>query len=237
MSSLDWLVARPIAHRGLHDAAAGVIENTASAASAAIAAGYAIEVDLQVTADGDAIVHHDDMLGRLTEGVGAVASMQVGELKRVAFRGTADRMITLGDLCDLVRGRVPLLLELKSRGDRDFRLATRVTDVLQGYRGPVAAMSFDPSQVAAVGSRASGLVRGIVAERNRRSLGYVGELVRARPAFVAYSVSDMPALAPRLARRCGLPVLAWTVRTPDQRARARRFADQIIFEGFRPAVS
>jgi glycerophosphoryl diester phosphodiesterase len=234
MSLLDWLVARPVAHRGLHDAADGVIENTAAAAAAAIAAGYAIEVDLQVTADGDAIVYHDEVLGRLTDGAGAVAGMEVAELKRVPFRGSADRMITLGDLCDLVCGRVPLLLELKSHGDRDLRLAERVTGVLQGYRGPVAVMSFDPGLVAAVGSRASGPVRGIVAERSRRSLGYLGRLVRTCPAFVAYSVNDLPAPAPSLARRCGLPVLTWTVRTPDQYARARRFADQIIFEGFRP---
>ena len=234
MSSLDWLVARPIAHRGLHDGGAGVVENTASAARAAIAAGYAVEVDLQITADSDAIVHHDAVLGRLTEGVGALARMTVGELKRVAFRATADRMITLGELCEVVRGAVPLLLELKSRGDRDPRLAARVTAVLESYRGPVAVMSFDPWQVAAVGCGASRPVRGVVAERGRRSLCYVRDLTHAWPAFVAYSVNDLPAPAPSIARRCLLPVLAWTVRTPDQHARARRFADQIIFEGFRP---
>ena len=66
----DWLTARPIAHRGLHDAASGVIENTASAFRAAIAGGYGIECDLQISADGEAMVHHDDALGRLTDGTG-----------------------------------------------------------------------------------------------------------------------------------------------------------------------
>src|ERR1700726_2246200 len=114
MSGLGWLVARPVAHRGLHDAAAGIIENTPSAISAAIANDYAIEVDLQISADGEAMVHHDDVLGRLTEGAGPLAAMTAGQLKAVPFRSTTDRMITLGELCDLVAGRVTVLLELKS---------------------------------------------------------------------------------------------------------------------------
>jgi glycerophosphoryl diester phosphodiesterase len=234
MPRLDWLIARPVAHRGLHDEALGVTENTASAIAAAVAASYALEVDLQITADGDAIVHHDDVLGRLTDGSGPLAGMTVGQLKRVPFRGTSDRMITLGELCDLVDGRVTILLELKSRGDHDPRLAARVAAILEAYRGPVAVMSFDPWQAAAVRSFAPMSIRGIVAERTRRSLTYVCDLTQAGPAFVAYSAADLPAPAPCIARGCRLPVLAWTVRNPAQRARATRFADQIIFEGFRP---
>src|SRR5690242_10127168 len=98
----DWLTARPIAHRGLHDAARGIVENTTSAVAAAVAGGYGIEVDLQLSRDGDAMVHHDDALGRLTEGSGRLAELTVAELKQVPFRATADRMMTLGDLCDLV---------------------------------------------------------------------------------------------------------------------------------------
>ena len=105
MSGLDWLIARPVAHRGLHDAAAGIIENTPSAFAAAIAAKYAIECDLQLSADGEAMVHHDDALGRMTEGGGRLDAMTAVELKRVAFRGTADRMMTVGDLADLVAVR------------------------------------------------------------------------------------------------------------------------------------
>ena len=102
----DWLTARPIAHRGLHDAAAGVIENTPSAFRAAIAGGYAIECDLQISADGEAMVHHDDALGRLTDGAGRLDAMTAEALKRVPFKASADRMMTLGELCDLVAGRV-----------------------------------------------------------------------------------------------------------------------------------
>src|SRR3954471_4741741 len=106
MSAPDWLTARPVAHRGLHDATAGIIENTPSAITAAIAGGYSIEVDLQITADGEAMVHHDDALGRLTEGAGALAALSAAELKRVRFKATADQMLTLGELVDFVAGRV-----------------------------------------------------------------------------------------------------------------------------------
>ena len=130
MSGLDWLIARPVAHRGLHDAAAGIIENTPSAFAAAVAGNYAIECDLQITADGEAMVHHDDALGRLTEGSGRLDAMTAADLKRVPFRATADRMITLGELCDLVAGRAPLVIELKSRFDGDQRLVARAAEVL-----------------------------------------------------------------------------------------------------------
>src|SRR5262245_3010555 len=147
MRALSWLIARPVAHRGLHDAAAGVIENTPSAVSAAVSAGYAIEVDLQITADGEAMVHHDAALGRLTEGDARLDTMSAADLKRVPFKGTADRMLTLADLLDLVGGRVGLILELKSRFDRDLRLARRAAEVVRSYAGPLAAMSFDPHPI------------------------------------------------------------------------------------------
>ena len=132
---LDWLIARPVAHRGLHDAQKGVIENTPSAFAAAIAGGYGIECDLQISADGEAMVHHDDALGRLTDGNGRLDAMTAAELKRVPFKATADRMITLGELCDLVAGRAPLVIELKSRFDGDRRL---VAPRGQGARAAMA---------------------------------------------------------------------------------------------------
>src|ERR1043166_3279615 len=165
MSRLDWLTARPPAHRGLHDAPT-VIENTPSAFTAAIAGGYGIEADVQVTADGEAMVHHDFALGRLTLGSRQLAAMTAAGLKDVPFTATADRMITLAELCALVAGRAALLVELKSRFDGDRRLAARVAQVLANYVGPVAVMSFDPDLVAALRTLAPGLTRGIVAERH-----------------------------------------------------------------------
>lgn len=245
MSGLDWLTARPIAHRGLHGS--GAIENTPTAFTAAIAAGYAIETDLQITADGEAVVHHDAQLGRLTEGSGALAAMTAAELKRVAFKDTADRIITLGELLDLVAGRVTLVIELKSLGDGDTRLARRAAQVLAGYAGPAALMSFDPFQVAVVRAAAPARTRGLIAERAhprtgealgmrwRRAGGYLANLARARPQFLAYSVADLPALPPLIARTVlRRPVLTWTVRTEADRAKAAKWADQMIFEGWRP---
>ena len=158
-TSLDWLIARPIAHRGLHDAAHGVIENTAGAVRAAIAANYGIEVDVQTTADGEAMVHHDDVLGRLTEGEGRLDSFTVAALKRVAFRNSDEHMMTLGDLCDIVAGRITMVVELKSRFDGDGRLPARVAQILAGYRGPVAPMSFDPRQLDVLRQKSPRLTR------------------------------------------------------------------------------
>jgi len=241
MSGLSWLTARPVAHRGLHDAAHGVIENTATAFTAAMAGQFAIECDLQRAADGEAMVFHDDMLGRLTQSQGALAALSTHELKAVPFKATADRMMTLGDLCGLVAGRVPLVIELKSHFKGDTRLADRTAQVLQHYAGPVAVMSFDPAMILAVAAAAPGLPRGLVAERGLlrehgvQTATYLGSAARARPHFLAWSVRDLPASLPLLARYAfGLPLLTWTVRTEVDRARAQRWADQMIFEGFRP---
>jgi glycerophosphoryl diester phosphodiesterase len=237
----DWLTARPIAHRGLHDAAAGIVENSASAFAAAIAGSYGIECDLQISADGEAMVHHDDVLGRLTEGDGRLDAMTVAELKRVPFKATTDRMQTLGELCDQVAGRATLVLELKSRFDGDMRLPKRIASVLASYRGPVAAMSFDPGPIAALRELAPGLPRGLVAQRrNAGGSGvpvahYAHRVLAARLQFLAYRVQDLTSPWPLLARNLlRMPLLTWTVRTPADRARATRYADQMIFEGIRP---
>src|SRR5205807_3855642 len=117
----DWLTARPVDQRGRHDRAGGIIENMPAAALAAISGNFAIECDIQLTADGEAMVHHDDELGRLTEGSGALLEKTAAELKATAFKNTAERMMSLGDLCTLVAGRVPLVIEVKSHFDGDRR--------------------------------------------------------------------------------------------------------------------
>ncbi|EGP07140.1 glycerophosphoryl diester phosphodiesterase [Bradyrhizobiaceae bacterium SG-6C] len=246
--SPPWLTARPIAHRGLHDRARGIIENMPSAVDAAVAANFAIEVDLQPSADGEAMVHHDYVLGRLTEGTGELLSLTAEQLKQVAFKNTSDRMMTLGDLCARVGGRVPLVLEIKSRFDGDRRLIARMAEVLASYRGPVAAMSFDPDQVLAVRERMPELTRGIVAERHYtdgewkrlppetiHQMTGLRHAFRTQPHFVSYSVNDLPAPAPWIARNVfGCALITWTVRTPEQQAKTFRYADQMTFEGFIP---
>jgi glycerophosphoryl diester phosphodiesterase len=246
----DWLTARPIAHRGLHDRARGIIENMPGAAAAAIDGNFGIECDIQLTADGEAMVHHDDALGRLTDGSGALLGMTSAQLKAVKFKDTSERMMSLGDLCALVAGRVPLVIEVKSRFDGDRQLVARMSEVLAAYRGPAVGMSFDPDQVLALRDKMPKLPRGIIAERTydeadwpeatpaqRQGMLHLRHAFRTRPHFVAYWVDELPAPAPWIARNIfGLPLLTWTVRTPEQRERAARYADQMIFEGFRPGT-
>jgi glycerophosphoryl diester phosphodiesterase len=166
----------------------------------------------------------------------------------VAFKDTSERMMTLGDLCALVQGQVPLVIEVKSHFDRDRKLVARMSQILGSYRGPVVGMSFDPDQVLALRELMPQLPRGIIAERRydaadwpeaspaqRRGMLHLRHAFHTRPHFVAYWVDELPAAAPWIARHVfGLPLLTWTVRTPEQRQRAARYADQMIFEGFRP---
>jgi glycerophosphoryl diester phosphodiesterase len=250
MRAPDWLTARPVAHRGLHDRARGIVENMPGAALAAVAANFGIECDIQLTADGEAMVHHDDELGRITEGSDALLGMTAAELKAVVFKDTSERMMSLADLCALVAGRVPLVIEVKSHFDGDRKLVARMAQVLSRYRGPVVGMSFDPDQVMALRELMPQLPRGIIAERTyeaadwpeatpaqRRGMLHLRHGWRTRPHFVAYWVDDLPAPAPWIARNIfGCPLLTWTVRTPEQRATAARHADQMIFEGFVPGT-
>lgn len=250
---MDWLTARPIAHRGLHTASEGVVENMPSAFAAAVGGNYAIECDVQCSADGEAMVHHDGTLDRLTEAAGPLGARAAAELQRVAFKATQDRMLTLGELCDLVAGRVTLIVEIKHQRNARSPLPARVCEVLSAYKGPVATMSFDPDQIAAVRERAPSLVRGIVAERHFRpkdwgpedggplsawdrfSLAHLLHAPHTRPQFISYKVADLPAPAPMLARALfGVPLIGWTVRDAAARARAEGCRAQITFEGFRP---
>ena len=226
----------------------GVIENTGAAIEAAIDCDYGVEIDVQVSADGEAMVHHDDVLGRLNEGTARLDSLTAAELRQIPFRHSTERMLRLGELCDLVGGRATMLVELKSLFDCDERLCLRVADVLSAYRGPAAAMSFDPRQMALLRHLAPGLVRGIVAAKYRPhpywdampaymryGMGSLLPAVAAQPQFVAYAVADLPSPAPLVARHVfGLPLLTWAVRTEAERQCAARWADQMIFEGFRP---
>jgi glycerophosphoryl diester phosphodiesterase len=248
MRAPDWLTARPVAHRGLHDHARGIVENMPRAAQAAVDGNFAIECDIQLTADGEAMVHHDDALGRLTEGSGALIEMTAAELRAVAFKDTPERMMSLSDLCTLVAGRVPLVVEVKSHFDGDRKLVARMAQVLGSYSGPVVGMSFDPDQVLALREAMPKLPRGIVAQRDyddddwkkltaaqRASMLHLKHAFRTEPHFIAFWVDQLPAPAPWIARTIfGCPMLAWTVRNAEQRARAARYADQMIFEGFRP---
>ncbi|MCJ2134345.1 glycerophosphodiester phosphodiesterase [Methylobacterium sp. J-026] len=249
MAAPDWLTARPIAHRGLHDRGAGRPENTLAAARAAIAGGFAIECDVQLSADGEAMVFHDAALGRLTEAREAVAERSAAELGTLAVAGTAETIPTLPAFLAAVAGAVPVVIEVKSRYDGDLRLATRAAQVAAAYEGPVALKSFDPQVVAGLRPLCPATIpRGIVAETtqddpvyaalppsDRLALSNLLHFAETRPDFLSWRVDDLPCAPTYLCRLLGrIPVMAWTVRTEDQRARAGAHADQMVFEGFVP---
>ena len=247
MAELYWL-KRPIAHRGLHDAAKGIVENSASSVRAAMGAGFAVEVDLECAASHMPVVFHDATLDRLTSETGPVAEREAEALSRIPLRNSTDCILSLPALLALVNGHVPLVLEVKSTWARDGKFEANIAKMLASYKGPVAVMSFDPYSVAAFRQVAPLLPRGLVAERfddqhhwpqltvwQRLAMRNLLTSAIAWPNFIAYDIAALPALAPLVARFVfGLPLLTWTVRTPEQRERALRYADAMIFEGLRP---
>lgn len=248
-----WLTARPIAHRGLHDRAAGLIENSPSAARAAVDKGFAIECDVQLSADGEAMVFHDFNLERLTGETGPVKAHSAAALSAIALTGSSDAIPTLPAFLALIAGRVPLVVEIKSAFDGDLRLARRTAEIVAATNFPIAIKSFDPDVIAhlrenrvALGLGAVPL--GIVAEARYRqgewaklpeatqiALEAFAHFDRSRPDFLSWCVRDLPHPTPILCRQgLGLPVVSWTVRTPEERALAAQWADQMVFEGFAP---
>ena len=252
MSAPAWLTARPIAHRGLHARENGIVENTLSAAQAAIERGFSIECDVQLTSDEEAIVFHDFALERLTSGSGEVVKRSAAALCELALIGTNDGISTLPAFLEGIGGRAPLIIEIKSRFDGDWRLAERVAVVTAEYEGPIAIKSFDPRIVAHLRDNADRLGTnryplGIVAEASyddhkpslppavRENLAAFLHYPQTRPDFLSWRVDDLPHAIPFLLRtQLDTPVIAWTVRREEQRARATKWADQIVFEGFLP---
>ena len=245
--TLDWL-KRPIAHRGLHDEKKHVVENSASAIEAAIAKGYAVEVDLQCAAHGAPIVFHDRTLDRLTNESGAVAAREAAALSEIPLRDSNDRILSLEGLLRLVDGRVPLLIEVKSTWSDTHHYEQNIAEALAPYTGQVAVMSFDPECVAAFRRAAPSLPRGLIAERfddehywsdlsawQRFARRHLLTAAIARPHFIAYDIRALPALAPGIARDVfRLPLLTWTVRSEADKANAQLFANAMIFEGIEP---
>jgi glycerophosphoryl diester phosphodiesterase len=247
------LFLRPTAHRGLHDSAAGLVENTGPAFEAAIDAGYGIECDVRSAADGLPVVFHDKMLDRLVEGRGGpIADVAVSDLGRLKHRSGGTRILTLAELLDLVGERVPVLADIKSEWrPPDLPHLTEIARLAIAYKGPLALMSFDPAVLSVLRSLVPGVPRGIVsggyrfpngARWWRHEIGTVRawrlrhllESRSARPSFVAYDVKAMPALATSASRTLfGLPVFTWTVRCENDRRIAARFADAPIFEGYK----
>ncbi|MHB8884807.1 MAG: glycerophosphodiester phosphodiesterase family protein [Methylovirgula sp.] len=243
----DWLIARPIAHRGLHDSARGIIENSLAAARRAIAKNYAIECDVQLSKDGEAIVFHDDSLPRLLGIPGEIGALTTQDLARCAYKGSSERVATLPDFFAEIAGRAPLIVELKSRFDGDARLAARVAQLAENYAGPLALKSFDPQTLHALREGVTERPLGLVAQAHyaaedwpklsastRQGLEALTDFPRARPDFLSWHVGDLPHATPMLCRVLGMKIMTWTVRNAAEQALTAQWADQIIFEGFEP---
>ncbi|MEJ5977197.1 glycerophosphodiester phosphodiesterase family protein [Novosphingobium sp. PS1R-30] len=230
-----WIGAHVFAHRGLHGADRP--ENSPSAFAAAIDRRFGIECDIQRSGDGQAMVFHDWELERLTGASGPVAKRTAANLGSIALSGSGDTIPTLRNLIDQVAGRVPLLIEIKSR--RDMRIAPvclAVRRVLEGYRGAHAVMSFDPRVVHWFARQAPLTLRGLVVteENAKDAIGAFKRhlaLWRAKPHFLAYDIRDLPSAFAESQRKRGLPVASWTVRSAELRARAAEHADAPIAEG------
>jgi glycerophosphoryl diester phosphodiesterase len=243
---------RPTAHRGLHNAARGVIENSAPAFEAAIAQGLGIECDLQPAADGTAMVFHDVALERLVDAPGAISDHSPAQLARLRYREDRKASILhLAELLELVGGRVPLLIEIKSEWDApNAGFMAGIARDLKAYRGPAAIMSFDPAVMAALKPLLPALPRGIVSglyddtwwpgrltpERAFR-LSHLIESRKAEPDFFAYHVKALPTPVTRFLREgLGIPLFTWTVRTREDLAAASQWADAPIFEELEPGL-
>lgn len=247
---LDRAFLRPIAHRGLHHAAKGVIENTAAAFTAAIERGYGIECDLQPASGGTPFVFHDAEFGRLIDAPGRIDDCLPAAIAGLVYRGSSEHVLPFAELLDIVAGRVPLLVEIKSDWSRPSTpFLAAIADLAASYKGPLALMSFDPGVMTAIKTLVPDIPRGIVSgiysgkgwwpdqidgERAFR-LSHLLESGPAEPEFYSYDVRSLPTTVTRFVREVmRAPLMTWTVRTPDDLARAEKWADGMTFEGFEP---
>ena len=241
---------RATAHRGLHDASKGIIENTRAAFEAAIAAEHGIECDLQRSKDHVPLVFHDFDLERLTNRTGALADLSYDDINEVRYKDSTETIMTFAALLEQVANRVPLLVELKSDwSPPDVDWLTNVCRQAANYTGPVALMSFDPAVVQVVKHQAPHVPRGLVSGNFRNPNGtawWPNEINDARatelsnlkavddikPDFIAYHVKDLDTAAVKRSRdTLNLPIYTWTVRTKDDWRMCHAFADAAIFEG------
>lgn len=240
--------ARPIAHRALHDKAQGRVENSRAAVRAAVDAGYGIEIDLQLSADGVPMVFHDEALQRLTGRDGFVAQHDAAALGAMMLTHGDEGIPTLAEILDIVAGKVALLIEIKDQdgllGPSVGPLEQATAAALADYAGPVAVMSFNPHSIAAMARLAPAIPRGLttsaylpadwspVPQATCDRLREIPDYAATQSCFISHEAHDLA--RPRVAelKAAGAAVLCWTIRSPQAEAEARRIADNVTFEGY-----
>ncbi len=235
----NWLTEIPFAHRGLHGPATGHVENSLSAFKAANDRGHGFELDILLSQDGQAMVFHDLSLDRLTGKPGAIDDYPADQLKKFRLTGSEDLISPLRDVLRQVDRTLPILIEIKGDQDRPEAVAAAVHAEVETYRGPLAVMSFYPDIVDWFQQHAPQIPRGLVATSLNddslpdryfspaRQISWIGELAAD---FIAYDIQALPNDVTRYGRSRGIPVLTWTVRSAEQRDKARQNADNIIYE-------
>lgn len=242
------LMTHPVAHRALHDRAAGRVENSRAAIRAAIEHGYAIEIDLQLSADGQAMVFHDEDLTRLTGEEGLIHARTSAELAQIRLIDSEETVPTLAEVLDLVAGRAPLLVEIKDQsmvmGPTDGRLEAETARLLSGYTGEVAVMSFNPAAIYHMAQLAPDLCRGLTTSAYDPDdwsplpaeicahLRGIPDYQPTESSFISHEAGDLA--RPRVAELAaqGAAVLCWTIRSAQAEAEARKYARNITFEGY-----
>jgi glycerophosphoryl diester phosphodiesterase len=238
-----WLKSQPIAHRGLHEVAAQVPENSMAAFARAVEAGVPIELDVHVLADGTLAVLHDFTLDRMTGSAGEFSQCTAAELGSLHLAGTDQRIPRLEEVLELVAGKTPILIETKTLSRKDRRLEQRLDACLAGYPGPFAIQSFNPFSLEWFAKHRPDIIRGQLAcdFRDEELPGHQKFLLRhllltrwSRPNFINYDIRCLPCWAVSNKRQLGLPILGWVARSPEEAFRAKPCCDNIIFEGYRP---
>lgn len=238
----------PIAHRALHDRAAGRVENSRAAICAAIAAGYAIEIDLQLSSDGVAMVFHDDDLDRLTAEAGPVATRTAAELSSIHLTDGGETIPTFAEVLEIVAGQVPLLVEIKDQRPFTGALERATAKALAEYDGPVAVMGFNPESVVLMAGLAPQIPRGLttcdyraadwpdLTEEECTRLREIPDYDRAGASFISHQARDLHRSRVAELKAQGAAILCWTIRAFQFEVEARRIAQNVTFEGYLPKI-
>lgn len=229
MSHQGRLLAAPIAHRGLWRAPAQP-ENSLAAFEAACIAGYGVELDVRLTADGEAVVFHDDSLDRMTSQSGLVEEWTADALAALTLLGSDQHIPTLEQVLDLVGGRTLILIELKTPPGQDGPLEARAAALLADYAGPVAILSFNAESLAWMAAHAPNLARGL----NIGAESDLDSIERAHPHFLSVCLDLLDHPRVRDWHNAGRAVIAWTARKAADADRLADLTDNLIFEGYRP---